>query len=128
MKVIVEKNASLDACTITHEDVRLQTPDDVAEWRTQLMARMEAVVGRNQVYLLVDFTGFWLNPQLAVEYGKVAEELRRRYAKEVFRYGLADPLSFASARLQSIKHSHRANVFRTRGEAIAALDKLRSAT
>ncbi len=126
MKVTVEKNPSLDACTITHEDVRLQTPEDVAEWRTQLMARMEAVVGRNQVYLLVDFTGFWVNPQLAMEYGKVAEELRRRFAKEVFRYGMADALSFASARLQSIKRSHHANVFSTRVEAIAALNKLRS--
>ncbi len=128
MKVTVERNASLDACTITHEQVRLQTPEDVAEWRTQLMARMETVVGRNQVYLLIDYTGFWVNPQLAAEYGKVAEELRRRFAKEVFRYGVADPLSFASARLQSIKHSHRANVFRTRIEAIAALNKLRSSS
>jgi hypothetical protein len=126
MRVNVESNPALDACTITHQSVRLETVEDVAEWRTQLMTKMDAVVGAGRVYLLVDYSGFWLNPQLAEEYGNVAEELRRRYAKEVFRYGAKDPLSAASARLQSMKRAHRSNMFATRLEAIAALNKVRA--
>ncbi|MBN1607108.1 MAG: hypothetical protein JW940_10780 [Polyangiaceae bacterium] len=125
MKVHVEWSLSLDACTISHEAVRLETEEDVAEWRAQLMAEMQANVGLNRVYLLVDYAGFWVNPVVADAYGKVAEELRQRYAKDVFRYGVTDPLSAASARLQSMKRAHRSNVFRTREEAIAALNKLR---
>ena len=126
MKVTVESNPSLDACTITHEAVRLETVEDVAEWRAQLMAQMAAAVGFNRVHLLVDYAGFWVNPAVAEDYGRVAEELRQRYAKEVFRYGATDPLSAASARLQSMKRAHRSNVFATRFEAIAALNKLRA--
>jgi len=128
MKIKVEWNPSLDACTITHEAVRLETDEDVAAWRTQLMAEMEANVGFRRVYLLVDYAGFWVDPGVADAYGKVAEELRRRYAKDVFRYGVTDPLSAASARLQSMKRAHRSNVFRTREEAIAALNKLRDSS
>jgi hypothetical protein len=127
MKVNVEANPSLDACTITHEAVRLETVEDVSEWRTQLMAEMEAVVGFARVYLLVDYAGFWVHPGVAEAYGKVAEELRQRFAKEVFRYGVTDPLSAASARLQSMKRAHRSNVFPTRAQAVAALNKLREA-
>jgi hypothetical protein len=126
MRVKVERNPSLGACTITHEAVRLETPEDVAEWRAQLMAEMEACAGFDRVYLLVDYAGFSLNPAVAEEYGRVAEELRQRYAREVFRYGAVDPLSAASARLQSMKHAHRSNVFGTRLEAIAALNKVRA--
>ncbi len=126
MKVKVERNHALDACTITHEAVRLETVEDVGEWRTQLMDGMESEVGFDRVYLLVDYAGFWVNPAVAEEYGKVAEELRQRYAKEVFRYGVTDPLSAASARLQSMKRAHRSNVFGTRLEAITALNKLRA--
>jgi hypothetical protein len=125
MRVKVESNPSLEACTITHQDVRLETAEDVAEWRTQLMAEMQAAVGLSRVYLLVDYAGFWVNPGIADAYGRVAEELRQRYAKEVFRYGVTDHLSAASARLQSMKRSRRSNVFGTRQEAIAALNKLR---
>jgi hypothetical protein len=126
MRVKVESNPALDACTITHESVRLDTVEDVAEWRRQLMRGMEAAVGSGRVYLLVDYAGFWVNPQLAEEYGNVAEELRRRYAKEVFRYGAREPLSAVSARLQSMKRAHRSNMFATRQDAIAALYKVRS--
>jgi hypothetical protein len=126
MRIKVEKNPELEACTITHMGVRLETSQDVIEWRTQLMAAMEAAVGSSRLYLLVDFTGFWVKPDLANEYGRVAEELRRRFAKEVFRYGMADPLSFASARSYAMKRAHSANVFKSRVEAIDALNRLRN--
>ena len=126
MKVKVEKDPTLDACTITHVAVRLETPEDLAEWRAQLMAGMEAAAGSGRVYLLVDYRGFWINPLLADEYGKVAEELRRRFAIDVFRYGAEDPLSSASARLQAMRRSHASNLFATRREAIAALVKARA--
>jgi hypothetical protein len=126
MKVHVEKNPALDACTISHVDVRLQTVEDIAEWRSQLMAKMDAAVGHTRVYVLIDYRGFWINPLLADEYGKVAEEFRRRFAKDVFRYGIEDPLSSTSARLQSLKHDHTSNVFTTRLEAVEALNKRRT--
>jgi hypothetical protein len=125
MKVRVKKNPSLDACTITHDSVHLKGPGDIAEWRKQLMAGMETQVGNGRAYLLVDYTNFSVSPAVANEYGQVAEELRRRYAKDVFRYGATDEHSFLSARLQSIRRAHRSNVFATRQEAIEALNKVR---
>jgi hypothetical protein len=125
MKVIVEKDPSLDACTISHESVHLESPEDIAEWREQLMAGMEAQLGDGRAYLLVDYTDFSVNSSIANEYGRVAEELRARYAKDVFRYGASDPHSFLSARLQSLKRAHRSNVFANRQEAIEALNKVR---
>ncbi len=126
MKVKVEKDVGLDACTITHTSVRLEKSEDLAEWRRQLMAGMEAAAGSGRVYILVDYRGFWISPLLADEYGKVAEELRRRFAIEVFRYGVEDPLSSTSARLQAMKHAHSSNLFHTRREAVDALIKSRS--
>ena len=123
MKVRVTKNASLDACTITHDSVRLETLEDVAKWRLQLMELIQAAVGSGRAYLLVDDNGFSVNPRVAEAYGRVAEELRIRFAKEVFRYGATDPLSSASARLQSIKRTHNANMFATRQQAIDALNR-----
>ncbi len=126
MKVLVEKNPSLDACTITHESVNLESIEDIAEWRKQLMAGIEAQVGNGRTYLLVDYTGFTVSSSMTNEYGQVAEELRQRFAKEVFRYGQTDPHSLLSARLQCLKRAHRSNLFASRQEAIAALDKIRS--
>ncbi len=125
MKVKVTKDPSLDACTITHESVHLEGPEDIADWRAQLMAEMQATIGSNRVYLLVDYNGFSVSPRVAEEYGRVAEELRRRYAKDVFRYGAEDPFSSASARLQSMKRAHSSNLFPTREQAIQALCKAR---
>ena len=118
----VTKDPALDACTITHQSVRLETAADVASWRAQLMQQIQAVVGSDRVYLLVDYSDFKVNPSVAEAYGKVAEELRIRFAKEVFRYGATDPLSSASARLQSLRRTHNANMFVTRQQAIAALN------
>lgn len=126
MKVTVRKDPTLDACTISHDSVKLLEPEDVAEWRAQLMAGMEATLGQGRAYLLVDYTGFSVSPLVAEAYGKVAEELRRRFAKDVFRYGPSDQMSTIAARLQSIKHAYKANVFVTRQQAIAALEKVRS--
>jgi hypothetical protein len=123
MKVKVEKNPTLDACTITHESVHLETSEDIVEWRNQLMAGIEAQIGDSRAYLLVDYTDFSINSLIADEYGQVAEELRLRYAKDVFRYGGSAPQSFLSARLQSLKRARRSNVFTTRQEAIEALKK-----
>jgi hypothetical protein len=121
MKVSVSRDESLDACTITHENVHLETLEDVQQWRRLVMGRVQAIAGVQRVYLLVDYHGFTLNPALADEYGKVAEELRSRFARDVFRYGATDPLSAASARLQSMKRSHSSNLFATREQAIRAL-------
>jgi hypothetical protein len=125
MKVEVECDPSLDACTIRHEQVHLESSDDVAEWRRLVMGRLQAALGSRRAYLLVDYRGFNVNPIMADAYGEVAEEVRSRFAKDVFRYGVRDPLSSASARLQSLKRAHRSNVFATREEAIQALNKAR---
>ena len=125
MKVTVERDTSLDACTITHDSVRLERPEHVAEWRAQLMAGTQAAVGQGRAYLLVDFTGFTVSPLVAEEYGRVAEELRQRFAKEVFRYGAGDPMSSSAAILQSIRREHKGNLFATRQEAIEALERAR---
>ncbi len=125
MKVKVEKEPALGACTVTHDSVRLERSEDVARWRAQLMAEAEAAIGPGQAYLLVDYTGFSVSPLVAEEYGQVAEEFRKRFAKEVFRYGVKDQNSSSAAILQSIRRAHRSNIFATRQEAIEALEKAR---
>src|SRR5512141_123381 len=114
MRVSFEREATLDAVTVTHEAVRLERPEDVAEWRAQLMAGAEAAIGKGQAYLLIDYAGFSVSPRVADSYGQVAEEFRKRFAKEVFRYGAEDHESSSTAILQSIRRAHRSNVFATR--------------
>src|SRR5512141_2108000 len=121
MRVSFEREATLDAVTVTHEAVRLERPEDVAEWRAQLMAGAEAAIGKGQAYLLIDYTGFSVSPRVADSYGQVAEEFRKRYAREVFRYNVADQNSSNAAILQSLVRAHRSNVFATRQEALQAL-------
>ncbi len=121
MKVTVVMHPDLGACTISHEDVRLESAEDVADWRRQVVAQLAAVVGQNRVHFLVDYHGFSVSPLVAEGYGRVAEEVRRRWAKDVFRYGPTSPLSAASVRLQSMRHAHASNLYRTREDAVAAL-------
>ncbi len=123
MNVFVILEPALDACTITHDAVHLRTPEDIAKWEELLFGKMEKMVGNRRVYLLVDFTDFSVAAGLAHEYGRVAEELRRRFAKDVFRYGASDPHSALSARLQSLKRAHLSNIFETREEAVATLER-----
>ncbi len=125
MRVKVMREPSLDACTVTHEAVRLERPEDVAEWRAQLMSEAEAAIGEGQAFLLIDYTGFAVSPLVADAYGQVAEEFRARFAKEVFRYGAEDQNSSSAAILQSIRRAHRSNVYATRQEAVEALQRAR---
>lgn len=127
MRVRFEREASPDAFTVTHDSVRLERPEDVAEWRAQLMSEAEAAVGKGRAYLLIDYTGFSVSPRVAESYGQVAEDFRLRFAREVFRYGVADQDSSTVAILQSIKRSHLSNVFATREEALKALQRARGA-
>jgi hypothetical protein len=112
-------------CTIKHDAVHLEEPEDVKQWQQLVMSKLQSALGSRKTYILVDYNGFTVNPLMADAYGKVAEEIRRRFAKDVFRYGAKDPLSAASARLQSIKRAHKSNIFATRDEALAALSKAR---
>ncbi len=123
MRVKIERDPSLEACNVTHESVRLERPEDVAEWRAQLMSEAEAVIGKGRAYLLVDYAGFSVGPLVADAYGEVAEEFRQRFAKEVFRYNVADQSSSSAAILQSLRRTHSSNVFASRQEAIQALQK-----
>ncbi len=126
MRIKFEREASPDAFTITHDSVRLQRPEDVAEWRALLMSEAEAAIGQGRAYLLIDYTGFSVSPRVAEGYGQVAEEFRRRFARDVYRYGVADQDSSTVAILQSLKRSHLSNVFATREEALQALDRARA--
>ena len=125
MNVFVECSPALDACTITHDSVRLDEPEDVEQWRQLVMSSLQSALGSHRAYILVDYAGFTVSPLVADAYGKVAEEIRSRFAKDVFRYGAQDPLSAASARLQSVKRAHSSNLFATRQQALAALERAR---
>jgi len=125
MRVQFVREASPDAFTVTHDSVRLERPDDVAEWRAQLMSGAEAAIGNGRAYLLIDYTGFSVSPRVAEAYGQVAEDFRRRFARDVFRYGVADQGSSTVAILQSLKRAHLSNVFATREEALQALQRAR---
>ena len=46
MRVKFEREPSPDAFTVTHDSVRLERPEDVSEWRTQLLSEAEAAIAR----------------------------------------------------------------------------------
>lgn len=125
MRVKFEREASPDTFTVTHDSVRLERPEDVSAWRAQLMSEAEAAIGKGRAYLLIDYTGFSVSPRVAETYGQVAEDFRLRFARDVFRYGVADQASSTVAILQSIKRSHLSNIFATRKEALEALERAR---
>jgi hypothetical protein len=126
MKRNVEGDPASGACTTPHDSVHLQLSADVEGWRDRVTRQLPATLGTRRRYLLVDDGGFTVNPRLADAYGKVAEEVRTRFAKDVFRYGASDRLSAASARLQSRKRARSSNRFTTRREALAAPERPRA--
>lgn len=127
MKVMVRYDRAADAYTLTGEDVILRTPEDVAEWNRQLVAEMQSKLGNRRGYFLIDLASFIVDPVVAEEYGKVQREIAGRFALGAVRYGQPPQSNtLTQVRLQNVINNTRANICKSREEALLALEKLRS--
>lgn len=127
MKLDLSYDPHIDAWTLTHWDVLLETREDIEEWRRQLEHELSKL-GGERVYLLIDLAGFELSSRIAAEYGRTAKEVTARHALGVIRYGAAsaDSKTTLAVRLQSVINRFPANIFADRLEALEALEKIKA--
>lgn len=124
MRLTFTYDPSIDAWTVMSEGIELRTLEDLLRWKG-LFAEGAKKLGGKKAYLLVDISGFTLDPALATEYGKAAREIRSRYALGLIRYGSHDKMTEASVYLQAILNRFPANIFPDREVALQALEKIR---
>lgn len=125
MKITLKYDRELDAWTVEHQEARIRTRDDIAEWKRQLVAELKKLKGK-KAWLLIDAAGFQLDSAVAAEYGAIAREVAEKYAHGVLRYGKADGWTAAQVRLQAVIQRFPANFFQDREAAVEALRRLKS--
>jgi hypothetical protein len=114
---------SLDAWTLTHRDVRIQTLADAHRWRQLLGEELQKLNGQ-PVFALIDVTDFEVAAVMMEEYGRTVKAIAHNF-RGVFRYGAGDKTR-TTVLLQSIVNSFPANLFSDRAEAIEALNRARA--
>src|SRR4051794_9897107 len=101
MKVQLSYDQLLDAWTMNHEQVYLNSLADIEEWRSLVTEELKKL-GDRKAYLLLDISDVRLDPRMAEHYGQVAQQVVRRYAHAIVRYGVKDPATHAAVSLQGI--------------------------
>ncbi len=109
--------------TLRRDSVVIDSRQAVAEWKRKLDSAMRTL-GSERVYLLIDVTGFEIDPAFAAEYGKVAKRMVEDRALAVLRYGDLKGMTASTVRLQAVIHKFSSNVFRDRAAALVALDQI----
>jgi hypothetical protein len=125
VRVSVGHLADLDAWEIAHEEVVLSTPGDVDCWRLLVLTQLATALKGRKVDLLVNLRGFRIDPAVADLYGKVAGELRGRFARSVIRFGPEGDFTASMIRIQGIKNMYPSMIFASREAAAEALRLLR---
>ena len=128
MRVWVEHDSEVNAFTIRHEGVDLQSEEDIQEWRSLVLGALAKAVPKDQkVWLLVDFDGFHIGPDMADRYGEVAKEVRA-FAKDVIRYNCEGLVTTTSIRTKAISYRYSSRICKDRQEALKLLDELKMGT
>lgn len=125
VRVTISFIQDLDAWEISHEDVALYTQEHIDHWRLLVVTRLSAELKGQKVDLLVNLHGFHIDPQMADRYGKVAAEIRERFARSVIRFGPEGDYTATMIRIQGIKNAYPSMIFANREAAAAALQLLR---
>jgi hypothetical protein len=125
MKVELSYDAEADAWLISHQDVLLNTPADVAEWRRQVDLEFQKVA-EPRVFLLICMHGVQVHPSVANEYGRNAKEIIGQRALGLVRFGDPGVLTTTSVLLQAVMNRYPSNVFPDRASALLALRKIRT--
>jgi hypothetical protein len=123
MQLKLTYDTGIDAWTLVHRDVHLNTPEDVAEWRRLLAAELDQL-GSQPVYLLVDVKGFEVAAARMEDYGRTVKSIAHHFLA-VIRYGATDKTQTAVL-LQSVLNHYAPNLYPDRLSAIAALKQLRN--
>ncbi len=115
-------DATIEAWTLTHRDVHLQSVEDVAHWRRRLLEEL-AQLGSQPVYLLVDVKGFEVAASRMEDYGRTVKSIAHHFLA-VIRYGATDRTQTAVL-LQSVLNHYQPNLHPDRAAAIQALHAMR---
>lgn len=125
MRVWVEYDSEANAFTIRHEGVDLQSEEDIQKWRSMVLGELAKAVPKDQkVWLLVDFDGFRIGPDMVDRYGEVAKEVRA-FAKEVIRYNCEGLITTTSVRTKAITYRYRSHICQDRQDALKLLHELK---
>ena len=126
MKVSVEYDSASNIGTISHEGVDIQSEADIQEWRRMVLAELDRTIPKGRkAWILVDFNGFNIGPDVIDRYGEVAMEVRA-YAKQVIRYNCKKLLTTVSVRSKAASHGYRSNICQDRKEALKLVDELKA--
>jgi hypothetical protein len=123
MEVHLAYDTEIDAWTLSHKDVHIETSADVAEWRRLMHLELAKLHGKRG-YLLISIAGFEVSAVMMEEYGRTAQAVARHFLG-VIRYGASAKTERAVV-LQSILNRFPANLFPDRGMAIKALERIRA--
>jgi hypothetical protein len=126
MRVEVEYDSAANVCTIRHESVDIQSEADVQEWRSMVLGELAKVIPKDRkAWILVDFEGFNVGPDVVDRYGEVAMEVRA-YARQVIRYNCGNLLTKVSVRSKAVSQGYRSNICQDRKEALKLVDELKA--
>ena len=118
MKIHVEWSQAEQVATIFHEDARITTAADIAEWKRQLFPQLAQLAGRigRKPPVLVCIDGISVDPAVADEYGKGAKHVVDELSAGLARYGQPARVRSIIA-VEAAKKGYKANLFETRDEA-----------
>ena len=118
MKITVEWSEAEHIATIFHEDVRIATMEDIAEWKGQVFPPLVEIAMRTgkKPLVVVCIDGVSIDPAVADEYGKGAKYIAEQLSAGLARYGSAARVRSLIAK-EAIKKGYKANLFETRDEA-----------
>lgn len=124
MKFEMTYDAKLDAWTLTHRDVRLQSLADVREWERGVRDLMEKVT--EPISLLIDLTNFFVAPEMGPEFGSLIKGFVMPRTRALLRYGQVDEMTRMAIQLQATVNRFPLNLYPDRESAVQALAQLRT--
>ena len=125
MKLEITHESEHDAWTLVHEDYNIETDSEIDQWETDLY-REFAKLGDGRAYILIDASGFSVDPAASEHYGKVASSIHDRHALGMIRYGMD-----AGNHMHDTVHGHHTgrgvdpNIVADRAAALERLEELR---
>ena len=114
-----------DAWTLVHEDYDIETDSDIDQWEADLH-REFAELGDSKAYILIDASGFSVDPSVSEHYGRIASSFHDRHALGMIRYGMA-----TGSHTHDTVHGHHTsrgvdpNIVPDRAAALERLEELR---
>ncbi len=125
MKLTMTYDKDHDAWTLVPENYNITSEDDIEQWEAD-MTREFAKLGDSKAYILIDASGFSIDPNVSQYYGNVASSFHDRHAMGMIRYGMN-----TGSHTHDTVHQHHTgrgvdpNIVPDRAAALAKLNELR---